>query len=274
MNNTKFTNGVSPIHFMTYGVMCAFSLQLVAFGQSPPQPAALQPDKFLAWDADSKEYKPQPGEASAHFRFCITNISSEDVIISNIVRSCGCTEARLPEQPWRMLPGTNGELIATIDLRGKSGPIVKTLTVNSSVGVKTLRLNVNVPPPPTDGGSFNVERGRNAQLALADHQAVFKGDCAKCHAEPTVGKMGKELYQAGCAICHDAEHRAAMVPDLRALPHPTNAAHWKTWIASGRPGSMMPAFAKSNGGPLDDEQINSLVAYLAATIPSASATAN
>jgi mono/diheme cytochrome c family protein len=35
----------------------------------------------------------------------------------------------------------------------------------------------------------------------------------------------------------------------------------------GKPGSLMPAFAKVEGGILSDEQIDSLVRYLSATIP-------
>jgi hypothetical protein len=58
------------------------------------------------------------------------------------------------------------------------------------------------------------------------------------------------------------------VPDLKNLKHPTNAEHWKKWIASGRVGSMMPAFAKAEGGPLDEAQIDSLVHFLTSTIPS------
>ena len=111
-----------------------------------------------------------------------------------------------------------------------------------------------------------MDRKSNQQAASLDRQAVFKGDCAKCHAEPTVGKLGHELYQAGCAICHDAEHRAEMVPDLHTLKHPAGAEYWTQWITASKPGSMMPAFAKSHDGPLNEQQIASLVDYLMHTI--------
>ena len=230
--------------------------------------AASQPASFLAWDADAKEYHPKPGELTAHFTFYVTNVAAEEVIISRLQRSCGCTEAKMPEQPWRLAPGTNGAIEATIDLRGKGGRISKTLTVHSSAGLKTLLLNVNIPPASAPTGAFNPDRSRNLQIAGQDRQAVFKGECAACHAETTAGKSGRELYQAGCAICHDAQNRAAMVPDLRALQHPTNAEHWRQWIGSSKPGSLMPAFAKSAGGPLSEEQIRSLVDYLTQTVPS------
>ena len=47
---------------------------------------------------------------------------------------------------------------------------------------------------------------------------------------------------------------------------PTNLDFWKTMIAFGKPHTMMPGFARAQGGPLSDEQITSLAAYLDRTI--------
>jgi mono/diheme cytochrome c family protein len=101
---------------------------------------------------------------------------------------------------------------------------------------------------------------------LADRQAIFKGDCVKCHVDKGVGKMGAELYAADCGICHDAEHRAAMVPDLKVPRSPRDLAFWQKWIMEGKPGTMMPAFAQAHGGPLTQEQIDSLTLYLYQTM--------
>jgi len=75
----------------------------------------------------------------------VTNISSQVVIITNLLPACGCTAPRLPEQPWHMVPGASGPIQATLDLRGRSGRVAKHLTVNSTAGAKTLWLNVNIP---------------------------------------------------------------------------------------------------------------------------------
>ena len=64
--------------------------------------------------------------------------------------------------------------------------------------------------------------------------------------------MGRKLSKVTCAICHEAANRATMVPDLAQLKVPTNEEFWRTWITYGKPGSLMPAFAKSQAGPLDD----------------------
>jgi len=182
---------------------------------------------LLAWDADSKEFNAKAEDLAARFTFYVTNVSAEVVVITNLYRTCGCTEASMPEQPWSMAPGVNGPIRATIDLRGKVGRISKQLIVQSTAGVKALTLNVNIAAAASPGSSSKMDRMVNQEIAARDRQAVFKGDCAKCHAEPTIGKFGHELYKAGCAICHDAENRAAMVPDLHGLKHPTDAEQWK-----------------------------------------------
>ncbi len=234
-----------------------------------PQPLPQrQPLTALAWDAESKDYAAKPGDTNANFTFNLTNITSSDVLINSVRTSCGCTVAKLPQQPWTVGPGTNGPIAVTVNLLGKSGTIMKTITVDSSAGTKMLMVKVAIPSagPVTMAG--NMDRLRNAQLALADRQAVFKGDCANCHVAPSKGKSGQPLYATACGICHDAEHRASMVPNLRALNHPTDADYWRKWVASGKAGSLMPAFAIAEGGPLTGEQINSLVDYLAKVIPS------
>jgi mono/diheme cytochrome c family protein len=115
----------------------------------------------------------------------------------------------------------------------------------------------------------DADRLKNMQLALADRQAVFKSqECAKCHADPARGKTdGRLVYGAVCATCHDSQLRAAVVPDLRTLHHPTDAEHWRRWITYGRAGSMMPAFAESQGGPLTEQQINALVDFMVLAFP-------
>jgi len=89
----------------------------------------------------------------------------------------------------------------------------------------------------------------------------------KCHFEPAKGKMSADLYAAACAICHEANPRATMVSNLHALNHPTDYAYWKQWITNGKPGSLMPAFAAQQGGPLTEEQIDSLAKTLAMAVP-------
>jgi cytochrome c5 len=107
--------------------------------------------------------------------------------------------------------------------------------------------------PPVVRVLTDAERANGLAVARTDRQAVFKADCASCHAKPAQGKYGKPLYDAVCGICHDAEHRAeAAVPDLHNLKVPTSNEFWRTWIAHGKAGSLMPAFSAAEGGPLTD----------------------
>jgi hypothetical protein len=78
------------------------------------------------------------------------------------------------------------------------------------------------------------------------------------------------LYAVACGICHEANPRATMVTNLRALNHPTDYNYWQMMIALGKPGSLMPAFSTDQGGPLTGEQIESLAKTLTETFPSVS----
>ncbi|MCI0748609.1 MAG: DUF1573 domain-containing protein [Verrucomicrobia subdivision 3 bacterium] len=238
-----------------------------------PQPLTLNPPlhppSYLVFDAERKETNAAPGQVTVPFTFWLTNVSRVVVSINSVRTSCGCTVAQLPAQPWLLQPGSSGPIHVTMNLAGKMGSIEKSVTIDSSTGYRNLIVKANLPQPanaqPVAGG-IDLDRLKNMQMALADRQVVFKGECAKCHSEPAEGKAGEQLYVAACGICHDSAHRAAMVPDLKTLKHPTNEEHWRKWIKSGRPGSMMPAFAKAEGGPLSDEQIDSLIKFLTETI--------
>jgi len=232
--------------------------------QAPPH----QPAGYLAWDSERRETNVVAGATSVPFSFWVTNVSSEVVTVNSVRTSCGCTVAKLPSLPWKLEPGASGEIPVTMSTAGKMGSIEKAVMVDSTTGTKTLIVRANMPAAGSQpvAGGMDPDRLKNMQMTLADRQIVFKGECAKCHVEPAANKTGEQLYVAACGICHDSVHRAAMVPDLKNLRHPTNEEHWRKWTRSGRPGSMMPAFAKNEGGPLTDEQIESLVKFLTDSI--------
>ncbi len=251
------------------------------------------PDGVFAWDELSKATNAAADQQVAHFVFNFTNIATaaDITLVTNITASttniavitnsikpcnvtilgvrpsCGCTTAELPPLPWTIAPGIHGQIGLTVNIQGKSGTLYKTAVVSTDKGSKTLILGINILPPVIPKMTA-AERARGIAAAKIDRQAVFRGDCAKCHVNNIQGKYGKPLFDSVCALCHEAEQRATMVPDLHNLKTPTNDEFWRTWIAHGKPGSLMPAFATSDGGPLTDIQIASLAAYLNSVIPS------
>lgn len=218
---------------------------------------------ILKFDATSKHVDLADGEKSAAFVFSVTNISSEEVTISYINTSCGCTAGRLPSYPWKLPVGEGGHIDVSMDLTGKFGLVTKTATVVTSSGNYMLTVSAKAPMVGAGAGTGAMgDRSRNLTVAAADRQAVFRNDCASCHVQPTLGKTGVELYNTACGICHESEHRAQMVPDLRVRLGNTDRNYWSKWIGEGRPGSLMPAFSAKLGGILSDVQIDSLVEYL------------
>jgi hypothetical protein len=268
------------------GVALLLLLSVAARGEpdliigSPKQPVAgaattsqvivvpPQEDKALQVDALVKEAYAKPNDESCAFHFALKNTSSHPIVINQIRTSCGCTVAKMPTQPWKLAPGEGGVIELTIDLRGKSGILVKTATIDTATTFKTLTIKVTIPPGEAAANNDGM-RSRNTELAMVDRQAVFRGECAKCHAEPSKGLEGRALYVAACAVCHEGEHRASIVPDLHALTQPTHVEYWRTIIVDGKAGTLMPAFGLQNGGPLNPTQINTLVEFLTAEFPPA-----
>ena len=225
------------------------------------------PEGILAWDAVSKSADATNGQAVARLAFSFTNVSTNAVVILHATPSCGCTTVEMPPTPWWIPAGSNGVIQLNVNLSGKVGLLSKSVLVITDQGTKDLALRINIATPSA-ARLTEAERAAGIAAAKVDRQAVFKGDCATCHLNPTLGKFGPQLYAAACGICHEANPRASMVPDLHHLtdaagkPLPTSEDFWRATITAGKEGTLMPAFAQSQGGPLNNIQIASLAAYL------------
>lgn len=245
--------------------LSAFCFALLALAVTNHARAAqtevAKPPHPLVWDKMEQTYAAKPGEQVAEFTFSVRNRSDKPVTITELRPSCGCTVPDMPASPWVIAPGAESSFRATMDFGGKEGTVSKTIEAECAAGNQTLRVTVNIPD------TEDSRRMRNQRAAAVDRHAVFKGTCAACHVTPGVGKMGAELYTASCQICHGAEHRASMVPDLAVARQTRDEAFWRKWITEGRVGSLMPAFSNEYGGPLTPPQIDSLVEYVANHFP-------
>ncbi|MBM3824330.1 MAG: DUF1573 domain-containing protein [Verrucomicrobia bacterium] len=237
------------------------------------------PEGILAWKTDAQEHHIKTGETNAHFVFAFTNVASSNVVITAVRTTCGCTTVNMPTLPWTIKPGQHSEFGIDVDVRRKVGVLSKPVTVETTAGYKTLTTRVHIPHLvngdasqfPGSNSERSAERARNVALAAQDRQKVFKGECAVCHVEPTKGQMGETLFTAACSICHEGPNRATMVPDLASIKFPRDKTYWHHWITVGKEGSLMPQFAHKDGGPLSDEQIQSLVDFLLKKFPATAA---
>ncbi len=80
-------------------------------------------------------------------------------------------------------------------------------------------------------------------------------------------EIGKSAYNQNCARCHGlGAVSGGISPDLRYLPHDAEGDEW--YIYRVRNGAVrngvtyMPKFAESNGGPLSQEALWSIRAWL------------
>jgi cytochrome c oxidase cbb3-type subunit 3 len=89
---------------------------------------------------------------------------------------------------------------------------------------------VEIPPVPEVDGDPNVG------------YTLFQQNCAACHGEQGEGGAGASLNSAFAAIAP--------------------GAFTIETVKRGIPGSLMPPFAQSFGGPLTDQQINDIAAYV------------
>jgi mono/diheme cytochrome c family protein len=253
--------------------MVAFGFALTAGAEIAPSPTPSTEPNPLVWDAMEKSNSLPAMTNVTYFNFFVTNKSPASAMIFSNETSCDCTAATTVEHlPWELKPGDGGALNVLVNVRGKYGLVTKNVVVYTSHGTQTLTVNIDIPISPAP---FNVSARLQDQMASQkDRQAVFGEHCGACHAWPAVGRTGESLFQSVCAICHISEHRAPMVPDLAALNHETTADYWRTNIISGKTNSLMPAFAKTEGGILDTNQIESLVALLVKKYPSKNAAAS
>jgi hypothetical protein len=121
-------------------VVAVVSIRFTA--ATPPQSAS--DTGALKWDAEAREIDAKAGERNVTFVFAATNVSNASVIINQLHASCGCTAAKLPSMPYTLGIGSNVSINVEMQIAGKHGLITKSVTVDSTAGLKTLTVSANI----------------------------------------------------------------------------------------------------------------------------------
>ena len=119
----------------------------------PPAPPVVNPadlpPSIIAWDSVDKAVSVNFGEPAAKFQFALTNVSDAPVTVLAVSSSCGCTAAQVPPMPWVIAPGTNASFAVNMNLAGRNGTVIKTVTVASDKGTKHLLVRTTILPTAT-----------------------------------------------------------------------------------------------------------------------------
>lgn len=107
-----------------------------------------------------------------------------------------------------------------------------------------------------------VESHRRTDALTAQNTALVMG--------------GRQLWSQNCTTCHGVTGQGADSPALNTQQFLTGANDLQIHgiIAGGVPGTEMPAWWNEYGGPLTDQQIAELVAYLRSWEPNAPSNPN
>jgi hypothetical protein len=79
--------------------------------------------------------------------FSVKNYGTEDLVISNVATTCGCTVAQLSTKTLK--PGASTPLVVNLETRANSGALERTITIESNDSVKKLldvKVKVDVAP--------------------------------------------------------------------------------------------------------------------------------
>ena len=101
---------------------------------APARPAG----PVLALAAERHDFgRVQQGELVKH-TFVLTNDGSQDLLITGVKPSCGCTAPAWPRQPIR--PGEKAEIQVTFNTAGKLGPQQKYISLSTNAAPQPHNL--------------------------------------------------------------------------------------------------------------------------------------
>jgi len=253
--NAIFAGFQGPIKTTVTGGSSSTPIVPSAKVDTSKKPAPKVSNAQIKFNEEVHEFGKIEQNSLATTNFVISNTGTDTLEVFSAQPSCGCTAA-FPGKK-RIAPGDTSQLKITFDPHNKAeGDVTKTITVTSNSKVdaqKMLRIH---------GVIYKSKLAHKETMHL---DGLFQGNCASCHVEKGKGELGAKLYEADCAICHGSKADNKPGPDIADdLMMNHTPKQLKEVIAEGRVNTNMPAFHLKNKGPLNDEEIASLVDYMGA----------
>ncbi len=96
-------------------------------------------------------------------------------------------------------------------------------------------------------------------------------DDARASEDAAQISAGRQLWSLNCSTCHGAQGEGVVAPALNSQEFLQSVSDRQIHgiVAGGIPGSAMPAWLDEYGGPLTDQQIAALVAFVRSWEPTA-----
>ncbi|HEY9720278.1 MAG TPA: DUF1573 domain-containing protein [Trichormus sp.] len=212
-----------------------------------------KPAPHIVLDSDRFDFGTIDEGVEVKHTFQVRNAGTALLRLFSAYSSCGCTIAKIEKK--QLEPGESTNISVSVDTAMKQNKVTKTVSVCSNDGttpVVTLFLSMNVKDPHT---------GMKEQ----DGAKIFTDQrCASCHVDRGFGLFGSNLYNADCAMCHGPKAEGAVGPALFGPYDDAKfAAHMKDVLEHGsKVHRSMPGFLAESGGPLAQEQVDSIIKYL------------
>jgi len=229
-----------------------------SFAQQPDATPATQAQSgkatpHIALDSDRFDFGTVDEGVDLKHTFQVSNAGTGLLRLFSAYSSCGCTIAKIEKK--QLDPGESTNITISVDTAMKQNKVTKTVSVCSNdakTPVVTIFLSMNVKDP-----HIGMKEQDGAKIFTDQH-------CASCHVAKGFGLFGRNLYNADCAMCHGPKAEGAVGPALFGAYDDEKFAERMTDIIEhgSKVHRSMPGFLAQSGGPLAQEQIDSIVKYL------------
>ena len=126
----------------------------------------------LTFDKTQHDFgKVGEGDGAASYDFAFKNTGTTPLIIQNVSTTCGCTTPEWTKEPIR--PGAAGFIKVSYDVKGRQGPIDRTIAVYSNSTPSPVNLRIIGDVIPVDRPPAEAFRYPAGSIRLDDMHVAF-----------------------------------------------------------------------------------------------------